>query len=74
MNTPKPETVADALRSIERASTHPRELARQAVQHHHEKSAAYDFETAPKELKRVMYSGTVRFKRRSWLARLIWWR
>lgn len=67
-------TIDAALAGIERASTHPRELARQAVQRHRERATEYDFEKAPRELKTVMYGGTVRFKRRSWLARLLWWR
>lgn len=72
--TPENKLIDDALASIERASEHPRILARKAIQQHREKSVAYDFETAPRELKRVMYGGTVRFKRRGWLARLLWWR
>lgn len=73
MNT-DPE-VAEALECLNRTLESPRTLARKAVQRRREKSAAYNFETAPKELKRVMYGGVVRFKRRSLLSRLLlWWR
>ena len=74
MHNPKAETVDDALRSIEKASQHPtRQLARELVEKR--RTPTYNFETAPRELKRVMYGGTVRFKRQSLFSRLLlWWR
>jgi hypothetical protein len=34
----------------------------------------YDFATAPRHLRRVVYASTVWFCYRRWWARLLWWR
>ncbi len=72
MNEP-PEITA-ALNGIARASTHPRELAREAVARYRQGSATgacYDFNSAPMELRRVVYDAAVRFSRRRWWSRLL---
>lgn len=72
MNEP-PEITA-ALQGIERASTPPRQLAREAVARYRQGSAIdthYDFHAAPIELRQVVYDATVRFSRRRWWARLL---
>lgn len=73
-SAPDSKSVNAALAAIERATKSPRELARERVALYRAKRAEYDFESAPRELKAIVYSGTMRFRRRSLLARLLWWR
>lgn len=74
---PTPNDIHHALRSIENAERdpeHPRSLAHRLVAQHRASAHAtpeYDFDHAPKELKRVVYGATVRFSRRRLWARLL---
>lgn len=70
----EPSEITKALRGIERASTHPRQLARERVARYRQSSAlrpTYDFSDAPVELKQIVYDATVRFSRRRWWSRLL---
>lgn len=71
----EPKTVDDVIADLESQELHPlRQLSRKLVEQYRitSRSAApeYDFDAAPKELKRVMYGGTVRWSRRSLWSKL----
>ncbi len=74
MTQPTDSDIAATLNGIARASTHPRELAREAVARYRQGSAIsayYDFNSAPVELRRVIYDAAVRFSRRRWWSKLL---
>lgn len=67
----KIEVVDAALKRIESASKPARQLAREAVERHRAvKEPDYDFDAAPKELKAVLYGAALRYRKRSWWARI----
>lgn len=71
------DPIEAALRSIEnaeRGEEHPRTLAHLLVAQYRATANAtpeYDFDHAPKELKKVVYDAAVRFSRRRLWARLL---
>lgn len=65
------------LRAVDNNLPHARDIARTAVAKYRRGTAinpTYDFSAQPKELRQVVYDGTVRFSRRRWYSRLILWR
>lgn len=76
--TPKPETVDAVLSRIEKASTHPRQLARELIRQHRipprmtqaQIDGGYDDE----ERRRRLVGYALRYRRRGILTRLLWWR
>lgn len=71
MTNPSPNDIDAVLAQVERQSKSPRELAREAVERHRAvKEPDYDFDTAPKELKAVLYGAALRYRKRSLWSRI----
>lgn len=77
MKPPTPNDITAALDAIEASElpeNHPRRLAKKAVAQYRRTAAIdpdYDFNSAPREARAVIYSTTVKYSaQHSWWARL----